>query len=603
MPESTCNAARAFEPGAIRWAEGNGSVHRRCTVCGHDGPHRPLLDVPAMSPPNPLLQLLGCSRCDSVFYDPPDIRDFSDIGQQGSEFWRFYLEVGGGVWETIWPLLALGTPPRTSLLDIGCGFGFALDFWRRRVADSAEGIELAEYGRMGAAMLGVTIHGDLLQHCAPVAGRRYGVVFASEVIEHVPDPRAFVALLAPFVADDGMLVMTTPCASFVRRENQSTTLLAALAPGFHGFLLSPDAFADTARRAGFAHVIVRRYNERMVLWASRAPLEREPDPDSVRPEYFDYMAERFALPDDSPPLWQGYAYRYLRDLVNTGRWPTAKIVAMELARSVIRSHGDAILDPAAIVPRLAAATFFAEAADVGPFFLPSLYYFLACVAHHVDRNPVRAARLYSGAAEAIVACARLGSLFYLEAASLLWHARRGAAQMQLAAGNVGDGVREFAAMADAAAEAGAANAYTPADPHFVEASLVAAVEGLIAREQGDHAQTLIDAYLRHVAREYGPAMTTADGIETALRDSHARLPRDPLFGLWVQAIGMRHGADAAARNGILRDVARIAESFGAEPQFGPRFRELGAKAQRLVAPPAKNVVFSFETTYKVTPTR
>ena len=98
------DSARTIEPGAIRWAERASPVDLRCPACGSRGPHSTLLEVPALAPPHQVLALIRCGACASAFYDPPDIRDFSDLGQQGDRFWRFYLDVGGGVWETIWPL-------------------------------------------------------------------------------------------------------------------------------------------------------------------------------------------------------------------------------------------------------------------------------------------------------------------------------------------------------------------------------------------------------------------------------------------------------------------------------------------------------------------
>src|SRR5690349_4147011 len=220
-------------PDDIRWLPvGETPVGgKRCPVCGTENGHAAVLDVPSMLPHATILRLFRCGGCSSLIYDPPDIADFSDLAGDQDTFWRFYVEVGGGVWETIWPILAAAR--RGSLLDVGCGFGFALDFWQRAGRGEAVGLELANYGRRGAAMLGVTIHGELLQHCTALAGRRFDVVYASEVIEHVPDPRAFATLLAPWVSDDGVLIMTTPAASFIAPENRSTTMLAALAPGFH----------------------------------------------------------------------------------------------------------------------------------------------------------------------------------------------------------------------------------------------------------------------------------------------------------------------------------------------------------------------------------
>src|SRR5208283_1381693 len=151
------------------------------------------------------------------------------------------------------------------------------------------GVELADYGVTGAQKLGVTIYSQLLEQCVPLSGRRFDVVYASEVIEHVPDPQAFVTLLARWVADDGVLVLTTPNAAFITPENRSTTLLAALAPGFHGFLLSPQAFEDAARAAGFAHVRVLALNERLFLWASRREIEVNLDFEALRVPYFQFL--------------------------------------------------------------------------------------------------------------------------------------------------------------------------------------------------------------------------------------------------------------------------------------------------------------------------
>ncbi|MGH8852109.1 MAG: hypothetical protein ACREYD_14070, partial [Casimicrobiaceae bacterium] len=98
-----------------------------------------MLTVPAIEPEGRTLTLIRCAGCTSLFYEPSDIADFSDLAHDTDAFWRFYVEVGGGVWETIWPILAAAN--RGSLLDVGCGFGFALDFWQRTARGEAVGLE------------------------------------------------------------------------------------------------------------------------------------------------------------------------------------------------------------------------------------------------------------------------------------------------------------------------------------------------------------------------------------------------------------------------------------------------------------------------------
>src|ERR1700740_2465192 len=77
-----------------------------CPVCGSKAPAQPILSVPALVPPHVLLTLLRCVNCETSFYDPPEIRDFSELDQNREDFWRLYVEVVGGVWETVWPILA-----------------------------------------------------------------------------------------------------------------------------------------------------------------------------------------------------------------------------------------------------------------------------------------------------------------------------------------------------------------------------------------------------------------------------------------------------------------------------------------------------------------
>ncbi|HYQ99143.1 MAG TPA: class I SAM-dependent methyltransferase, partial [Casimicrobiaceae bacterium] len=458
-------------PAGIRWLDDDEHRVLRCAGCGVTGPQRPLLTVPSMAPPNTLLTLARCPRCGTCNYDPPGIADFADIGQARDDFWRFYVEVGGGVWETIWPVRAERTPGRRTLLDVGCGFGFAVDFWRRSVGGEAVGVELADYGQIGARALDVTVYDQLLQDCAPLAGRTFDVVYASEVIEHVPDPRAFVALLARYVAPAGVLVLTTPAAEYVTPASHLPTVHAALAPGFHGFLLSAQAFADTARRSGFAHVDARVFGERQMLWASRAPLDVDPSPVPMLPEIHSYLEGRLAILDPPSPVWQGLAYRYVKELVNSARFDEAKAIAARLVRAIEGTYGSAITDPAAVVARLERCSELAEAGRVMPYFLPNLYFFLGALAQHADRDAARANDFYAGSVASTLELARFGSVFILEALSLLWEARARIAELALAQGDLAGGAALFARLAREGGECTEDNGFAQASQDLLEATI------------------------------------------------------------------------------------------------------------------------------------
>ena len=566
-----------------------------CPVCRSRAPAQPVLDVRGLAEPHPPLTLLRCGPCRSLFYDPSDIRDFSDLDQNRDDFWRFYVEAGGGVWETIWPILA--ARDRGRLLDVGCGFGFALDFWQRSGRGEAVGVELADYGAIGSRLLGVTIHAEFLQDCAALAGQRFDVVYASEVIEHVPDPRAFAALAARWVADDGVLIMTTPAAAFVTPENRSTTLLAALAPGFHGFLLSASAFEEAARSAGFAHVETRVVNERQFVWASRRPLSLTLDDARLRGPYFAYMEGHFAREDDSTPVWQGYAYRYLRDLVNTGRHAEAKRVCDRLGAAMARVYGSDVLDPGRTGRRLAACTTLTEAGRVAPFFLPCFYQLAGTLAQHVDGDAAAARRWYRGAEAAALAGGRIGAVFYLEAVAIVWSARLGAALLALAQGDA-SGADTLARLADEGQNCTATNAYATVTPAQIETLLPQVAEGLAARGQWVPAAAIAAAYARYVERRYGTDITSLEGIAQALCDPEAARPADALFPKYFEGIAaLRDPARTADAKSRLVALVTVAEAV--QGPYTARARDLAAKARHAAGLPRPKTSFSFKMDFGV----
>ena len=558
-----------------------------------------MLTVPAVEPPGRTLTLIRCSACDSLFYQPPDIADFSDLGGDREDFWRFYVEIGGGVWETIWPILAAAD--RGSLLDVGCGFGYAIDFWQQTGRGEAVGVELADYGREGARHLGATIYAERLEDCAALAGRRFDVVYASEVIEHVPDPAAFIELLSRWVADDGVLILTTPAASFIARQNLSTSLLAALAPGFHGFLLSSQAFADVARRAGFAHVETRTMNERQFAWASRHPL-RVPKP---RPRgqasYLEYLAGRVAaLSDPTSPVWQGFAYRLAKDYVNAGRLPEAGGLLARLQDGIAAVFGADVVDPDAAPAKLKACATLADFGRVAPFFLPSMLYYLGALAQHYHRDPGRALRYYASAAECILEAGRIDPAL-IEPLSLLWPARARQAELLLAGGDVAAGVELFVRLADEGPRCDARNAFAIAPPDLLEATVPAICEGLWRHGYRGRAQVLFEAHRAYLADRYGAAITTAAGVERRLAAGDAALPLDPMFApFFIARAGMPSDVALAEANAI----ARIGDLHADHVPHGPRLRELADRSRSLVAAAASptrasgGVVWSSATSYR-----
>jgi 2-polyprenyl-6-hydroxyphenyl methylase/3-demethylubiquinone-9 3-methyltransferase len=143
-------------------------------------------------------------------------------------------------------------------LDVGCGAGLLCEPLARLGA-TVTGVDAAEENvlaaRTHADRAGLEIeygHGDVAQ--LGLGG--FDLVASLEVLEHVADKPAFFAALAGALADDGMLILSTP-----NRTPQSRLLLVeaaerfgAIPRGTHHWddFVTPDELRDLLAAAGLS---------------------------------------------------------------------------------------------------------------------------------------------------------------------------------------------------------------------------------------------------------------------------------------------------------------------------------------------------------------
>jgi 2-polyprenyl-6-hydroxyphenyl methylase / 3-demethylubiquinone-9 3-methyltransferase len=117
---------------------------------------------------------------------------------------------------------------RKSALDVGCGAGLLAEPLARLGAevtaiDAAP--ELIEVAKGHAAGAGLKI--DYRATAVEKLSGTFDLVTAMEVVEHVADPKAFLASLAARLAPGGLLILSTP-----NRTAWSRLLTITLAEGF-----------------------------------------------------------------------------------------------------------------------------------------------------------------------------------------------------------------------------------------------------------------------------------------------------------------------------------------------------------------------------------
>ncbi|MFV0308392.1 MAG: methyltransferase domain-containing protein [Desertimonas sp.] len=239
------------DPGVLDWRAGRVPLPMPCPACGGDGDGERV--VTALRPPACVapLEAVRCDRCQSLVLEKLPPTPLSD-----GEWVDHYVEHLAGIEPMIEVLSAVDAPPGTRLLEIGGGYGFALDAARHLWGWVGVGFDPSPIARRGAVDLGLDLRAELLRPETDV-GPPFGVALASEVLEHVADPVGFLRGLRARLTSDGVLVLTTPNAEFVRPDNDLPTLVAVLSPGDHVCLFTARSLADLLGRAGFCDVEVR----------------------------------------------------------------------------------------------------------------------------------------------------------------------------------------------------------------------------------------------------------------------------------------------------------------------------------------------------------
>ena len=213
----------------------------------------------------------GMTRANARSIDPEEVRRFSALSdswwEESGPFAPLHRMTPARmtfVRETLAAHVRPEASPRRpfaglTVLDIGCGGGLLAEPMTRLGA-TVTGVD-ASTGAIAAAEAHAAQSGLEITYISGAAedlldqGRHFDVVVASEVIEHVTDPAAFLAAVAGLLVPGGGVLLTTlnrSARSLVIAKLLAEYVLRVLPAGTHDWrkFLTPAELRALLRRAG-----------------------------------------------------------------------------------------------------------------------------------------------------------------------------------------------------------------------------------------------------------------------------------------------------------------------------------------------------------------
>ncbi|WP_165772289.1 class I SAM-dependent methyltransferase [Niveispirillum lacus] len=376
-------------------------VPGNCPVCADPGPHRAALILTGAGPGGSDWCVIECRSCRSRFSTDRQGADYHGGDVPDTPFLHYYMEQGAGLRPMLEPL-GFAEPGPRRMLEIGGGFGFPSDYVQTVLGWTAKGFDPSGLAVMGQRYLGLDITRDYWTSDTPLE-QPFDVAYASEVIEHIPEPGPFLAAMRRAVGQQGVVALTTPNGAALNPGTTPGMLVPIASPGLHLTLFSAQGLDLALRMAGFAHVQVEEDGAQLRAFASASTL---PPLRPLKAEYYvEYLRRRIATPDIAPALLSGLRYRLFKELVNQGDQAGALQLYAEMAAALRQRFGVDLDDPASLLLPPAGIES-REWLALMPGNITGLLYFRAVLANNAEQD-ARSAAFYAGRAAQAGASLRL----------------------------------------------------------------------------------------------------------------------------------------------------------------------------------------------------
>lgn len=241
--------------------------HVSCNLCGSD-------DRQPYCPENGL-GLVQCRQCGFVYVSPRPVaeelyalygetyfhnNESSVVGY--TDYIRDEPNIRRTAQRRLKQLELFVQPGR--LLDVGCATGFFLDEARKR-GWQVEGLDVSSFGvEYAQSNFGLTArHGTLTELSFEAAA--YDLVTMWDVIEHVPDPTAYVRRAAELLRPGGVITLATPDVDSLPARLAGRRWVGYKLSEEHIYYFSVQTLSKLLADAGFEVVNVRHIGKYVPL--------------------------------------------------------------------------------------------------------------------------------------------------------------------------------------------------------------------------------------------------------------------------------------------------------------------------------------------------
>lgn len=399
----------------------------------------PVVEATDIVVPGLYRRFVRCPACRTYLMDPMDMPDYGGR-LPGLLAPDPYIEVGAGIDFIGMLLSAVPASKRASarLVDVGCGCGFSVHFWRSFGRDGL-GVEPSALGFAGEERLGIPIVHGVAGAAPELDGRRFDVVLSSEVIEHVPAPADLLRILASLRAPGGYVILSTPDPA-VLDEAAGSDLDAweALSPGFHTCVLSPVALRRLCMECGLPAVRIERSGAHLVCVAGEDVDDAAPDRAEARREYGDYLRREVEKGSPFPSVRDGLAFRLFQYLLNIAGWAEAKVVRDRIRNSFRQRYAEDVTDPSICRRRAEAIPGPEEIGRHVPWFFLELHHALGILEVAGGGSPDLARDHFQFVADAARRLIQLDPTFTPRAESYAYNAMYQLATIALSGGSASE---------------------------------------------------------------------------------------------------------------------------------------------------------------------